>query len=174
MINGWQNISEDDSNKALGSAIRYSSEAFLLSYTNFFGKYLQKAMQFHDLNIIVPISKKLEIKSLFDIGIRENSSNETKKFYTFNLQGYYRFNAKNAASLRYELYEDPESLNVLTPIGTGFEVNALSVGYDRNLGKDFLWRAEYKHLISDDNIFASESALKDSNNFIVFSLASRF
>ncbi len=173
VLNGWQNISEDDSNKALGSALRFVDENLSVSYTNFFGKYLQKGLQFHDLNMSYTISKNVKVKALFDIGLRDHQG-RTKTFYTTNIQGQYQFENRDRLALRYEYYHDPYNLNVNPSNSLAFKTHSFSVGYDRALNESFMARVEYRHFLSSDKIWQSDSGLKEGNQLLVLSLAAKF
>jgi hypothetical protein len=174
ILNGWQNISEDDSNKSFGSAVRYSQGKLNINYTNFFGKYLKRTRQFHDFNIEYLISESLSVKALFDYGIQNLANDDKGRFYTFNLQSRWSVNPVLALSLRYENYTDKKQANITSSSGEEFQVHGGSVGLDYNLAPSSLARIEYSLLKSTKDVFTKRSGFGDDNQKIVFSIASRF
>lgn len=173
VVNGWQNISEDDSNKMLGVAVRYAKDRLKLNYTNLHGKYLQDTRSFHDFNFIYDFNDHFSVKGLFDIAWQKNTQDSDEKFYTYNVQTIYK-QKNNSYSLRAEYYNDPHQLNITTPNSDEFKVWGYSAGYDHLLDEGFVWRVEYRSLFASENIFHKENGFSDKNNVVMTSLAGKF
>lgn len=174
VLNGWQNISEDDSNKALGTALRFNSGKVSFNYTTFFGKYLERSRQFHDLNIEYQLTKRLKLKALYDFGIQEMANGKDGNFSTFNIQSSYQINENHKVSLRFETYSDEKQANITTNTDQEFEVHGGALGYDYLLEEGYTFRAEYRYLKASEKIFKKKTSFDDSNQNLVFSLATKF
>lgn len=174
VLNGWQNISEDDSNKALGTALRYGLEKWGFNYTTYFGTYLGVARQFHDVNVEYRASTKLKVKALFDIGRQEDRAGRDATFSTFNLQASYVPVEGHRISLRAETYRDEKQVNVVTHTAQGFDVYGGSVGHDYQLEEGYTLRSEFRVLKATEDIFKKKEEFTDSNQTLSFSLAAKF
>jgi hypothetical protein len=175
LLNGWQNISEDDGHKALGAALRHHGADYTLNYTNFFGHYQGQRRHFHDVNIQYKISDEWALNLLFDQGWQQNVG-QTQTFYTYNAIFRYRLNQTQSLSFRYEHYHDPHNLNITEAgsNGLGFKVNGYSVTYDHQLENSALWRVEVRKLHAEQNIFAGKNGEIDHNLVFVTSLGAKF
>ena len=177
LINGWQNISEDNDDKALGLKYQYRpnrNDEIVLTYANFLGSYRTKGRFFHDFNIEWKISQRLALIALFDFGTQENAHKKKKNFYTSNLQVRFASSEDSSVALRAEWYSDPEQLNLASVTGKPVEIYGGSLTYNKNLDADVLWRAEIRHLRSSKNHFVDGIKNDDNNTLFSSSFSFRF
>lgn len=174
VLNGWQNISEDDSNKAIGTALRYNLEKWSLNSTTYFGTYLGAARQFYDVNVEYRASSTLKIKALYDFGIQDTRLGADATFSTFNVQASYGPIEGHRFSLRAETYRDEKQANVLTHTGQGFDVYGGSIGHDYDLEEGYTLRSEFRSLRATENVFKKKLKFTDSNQTLSFSVAAKF
>lgn len=174
VLNGWQNVSEDDENKALGLALRYRAQNFEANYSNYIGHYLENERSFHDFNATWRARDWLTLCALFDLGL-QRSAGQQKFFGTFNTQAQLRLDHLQSLSFRIERYEDVNGLNVPTSNERDFSVWGYSVGYNRSLNDQTQFRVEWRYFKNDGgSIFPSrEDSFSAENQFIVASLAMR-
>lgn len=174
VLNGWQNISEDDSNKAIGTALRLNQEKWSLNYTTYFGKYLGFSRQFHDFNVEYRASAKLKVKALYDFGIQDKSVGADATFSTFNIQASYEPKERHKVSLRLETYRDEKQANITTHTDQEFEVYGGSVGHDYVLEEGYTLRSEYRYLKATEDVFKKKAMFSDTNQTLSFSIAAKF
>jgi hypothetical protein len=174
VLNGWQNISEDDSNKALGSALRFSFEKWSLNYTTYFGKYLGYSRQFHDFNVEYRANSKLKLKALYDVGIQDRTVGADATFSTFNIQASYEPKERHKVSLRLETYRDDKQANITTHTDQAFNVYGGSLGHDYLLEEGYTLRSEYRYLKATEDIFKKQAKFTDTNQTLSFSIAAKF
>lgn len=171
ILNGWQNISEDDDNKALGVALRYQSDHFDFNYSNFVGHYLGVKRHFHDLNFTWRVKEWLTIGALLDWGVQDLLG-EDKSFSTLNTQAKIRLDKFQSLSLRVERYEDVHGLNIPTGNGRDFSLMGYSLGYNRWLSSQAQFRAEWRYFNNQSGaIFPDQDSLASENQLFVVSLA---
>lgn len=174
VLNGWQNISEDDSQKAIGTALRFNQEKWTLNYTTYFGKYLGDSRQFHDFNIEYRASDKFKVKTLYDIGMQDRSTGPDATFSTFNIQGAYQLDERHKLALRFETYRDEKQANITTHTDREFEVYGGSLGHDYLLEEGYTLRSEYRYLKATEDIFKKQAKFTDTNQTLSFSIAAKF
>ncbi|MGE3610657.1 MAG: porin [Bacteriovoracaceae bacterium] len=174
VLNGWQNISEDDSSKALGTALRFNKDKLSINYTTYFGSYLGQSRQFHDFNVEYRVSDKLKLKALYDFGIQDRDVGEDATFSTFNIQASLNVQESHRVSLRFEKYKDEKQANITTHTNQEFDVSGGSLGYDISLEEGYTFRTEYRYLKATQNIFKKKDGFSDSNQTLSFSIAAKF
>jgi hypothetical protein len=129
VLNGWQNIAENNSNKAAGTQIQFSSDKLLLNYSTFIGEagnlpdQLFLLRHFHNLYLTYTISKRVSLASVLDIGFQERSTVDRTfaTWYAPSLLIRYKFHEKFRGCFRAEYFEDPE--NVIRGTIAGFSLN---------------------------------------------------
>lgn len=173
LLQGWQNISETNSGKALG--LQFKKGAF--TYNNFFGDervYSNQRSRFrsyHDFIYAVTFSERFKGLFSFDFGTQSQQKNggvDTWLAGAFTFQQ--KLTEKSYLGYRLEYYSDPHEANVQTLTPHGFRVMSASVNFDYHLQKNVLWRSELREFRSRDKIFGS----KRSDGFLVTSLAVSF
>jgi hypothetical protein len=174
VLNGWQNISEDDSNKAIALALRHKKGKHSFNYTNYLGNYLSKFRQFHDVNYELIVNEKFKIKALYDFGIQKSKEGKDLTFSTYNIQTYHQYHDSRAWSFRLETYQDTDQTNITTATNKEFVVNGTSVGHDYFLEEGYAFRIEYRTFKATEKIYHNQDKYTDQNQTLAFSLASKF
>ncbi|MCE3279208.1 MAG: porin [Bacteroidetes bacterium] len=153
ILNGWQNITENNSNKAFGTQIQFKpNEKTLLNYSTFAGEarnfpdgsYLMR--HFHDLYFTYLISEKVSIASVLDLGFQEKSLTD-KRFvgwYAPSLLIRYKFHPRFSSCFRAEYFEDKE--NVIGVNAAGFSLN-----FDYHPTENAMLRIEGRTFPEGDN-----------------------
>lgn len=174
VLNGWQNISEDDTRKSLGTAVRYNKDKLSANYTTYLGSYLTRSRQFHDVNVEYRFSESFGMKALYNFAAQDLADDQEAHFSTFNLQAHWRLNPLHSLSARFETYNDREQSNITTNTNKPFKVTGGSLGYDYMIEEGYLLRAEFRYLKATEKIFNKKNTFTDSNRNLVISLATRF
>ena len=155
ILNGWQNIQENNTSKAIG--MKYQNSSF--TYNNFFGdeKVTTSKSRFRSYHNFI-YERKLDdvwtLQSSFDVGTQSQlENNGINSWYATSLIIGQKLNAFSDMGYRVEYYLDRHQSNILTDSSNGFQVVSASANFDRNLSKDTNWRSEVRSFYSKDGIF---------------------
>jgi hypothetical protein len=174
VLNGWQIISEDDDNKAIGMAVRYHQSNLQVNYTNYLGHYLGEERHFHDLNFTWQISERWLVQALLDWGVQRRGG-ELYAFSTSNIQLQWFVNGQESWTLRLERYEDIHGAHIPTDTGRDFLVWGGSLGYNYWLSEQSLFRLEWRQLDNQQGaVFPTQQDFTRANQLLVGSIAVKF
>lgn len=175
VLNGWQNIAETNSDKAVAFYFLFApSDNLSISYANFLGNELpdgaRGALRFYN-NFIVSLtpSDNLKINLLADVGVQGASL-----WHILALFGQLKLSNGLALNARAEYFNDRHQVVVATNTSNGFQTFGGSLGLDVALATQVLWRIEARAFSSQDAIFPSQQGASQTNGFIVTSLALSF
>jgi hypothetical protein len=171
VVNGWQNISENNGDKAGGLRLEWTAApTATLWYSNFVGREASAATGnqsirfFNDFGARIAPSARVLLIPTLDIGTQGGDT-----WYGASLVGRYAITPTVAVNGRVERYDDRHG--VLAP---GLRVSGASLGIDVARGPA-LWRTELRGLFgADGEIFPSHDGAETSDVAAVTSLAIRF
>jgi hypothetical protein len=176
LVNGWQNISENNADKAIGIRVDYSPTAVIaLSYANFIGNEQPEdtpasRRYFHDFTARLTFSESAGLLASFDFGRQAEQD-----WYGFTIVGRAQLSPVIGVAARFERYSDPDAVFLSTPAGPGLRTNGVSVNIDAALADHVVWRSEFRSFFADDVAFRdSDGDLTARNPFVVSSLALTF
>jgi hypothetical protein len=185
VVNGWQNISENNDDKAVGIRLDYSpTSSITLSYANFLGNELPETFSgetrfFNDVSLKVLFGERAGIVGTFDWGVQDDDD-----WYGYALIGRIKVADHLAIAARVERFSDPDQVLIVTGLNDGFVANGFSLGLDVALpapfsgigpASRFLWRTEFRAIPANREIFQiSDLRVRDSQNFLVSSFAITF
>lgn len=164
VVNGWQIVSENNDDKAIGIRVDYTPAAWLtLSYDNFIGNERPDTLpsgvrSFHEVIVKARLTDRLETL----VSVQRGSEPRPSRNGTTSWGGgaaVARVNAGRgvALSARLERFSDPEQAIAATGLGDGLVAWGGSIGVDVGLGDQMLWRTEYRALAFDQPIYPSRS-----------------
>lgn len=178
ILNGWQNITENNHNKPLGAQIQYKpSSKVLLNTSLFWGK--EKAAidtiteqatrrSFFDFYGIFQLTDKLISALYFDIGSQKVTAiNRQVNWYAFTGMIRYKSSAKTAMCLRGEYYHDPYGVMILTDTKNVFSASDVSLNVDYFLTEHVLARIEGKSFLSNNKIFIENNTSGSNHTFLL-------
>jgi len=182
VVNGWQNISETNSDKAVGVRLDYAiSPAVTVSYDNFIGNEQPDSVPsrlriFNEALLKAQVSNAFGIELTADYGLQRRASGiGNDAFYIGAVVARYALNPKMALNGRVEYFGDRNGVLTSVPPGAnGFRTGGASVGMDVIPQPRLLWRTELRGFMARDQVFPdrSRSALFSKNDgFVVTSLA---
>lgn len=182
VLNGWQNMSEDNHGKAIGMQYkRVMSEKSTFTYNNFFGDEEQthpapRFRAYHNLIFNHVASADWQFIYVFDIGHQSQKTNDgVDAWYATTFTARRVLTELDSVSFRAEWYNDRHQCNVATKTPNGFEVAGASVNYDRKLDEQALWRTELRGFSSHDKIYPRGTGhLNRLDGFLVTSLSMWF
>lgn len=176
IINGWQNIAETNSDKAVGITLGYTpSSTISFTYNNFIGNELPDSVQaatrfYNNLCTRFTASDDLQIDFTTDYGMQKVSG-ESRSWMGAALIGRYQLSEKVSTSVRGEYYKDEYQIILVTGTPYGFDGFGASLNLDVALMPQLLWRSEVRMLSANDSVFPSEDGFIDQTGFVVTSFA---
>ncbi|MCM0606628.1 MAG: porin [Xanthomonadaceae bacterium] len=175
VLNGWQNIAENNSNKAIGTQVSYSPTTSLtFIYSTFFGKeYAYR--YFNDLMMKLSLDENWTIAAQADLGLQDESTGGSNANWSgFSLMVRHQLSSTLALNLRCERFSDPKQVLIPLSNGNAFKAWVGSLGVDVKLSQAVSWRNETKFLYSEDPIFPSAFGFRTLNTTIVTALTAGF
>lgn len=179
LMNGWQNISENNQEKAIGLQYRHqflSKNTFV--YNNFFGRERRTALDptrlktYHDFIFYHQLNDQWKMSTAFDLGTQKRFDRDGHAlWYVAASILQYRFSQDQAIAGRVEFYHDKEQANVVTGSMNGFKTVGFSLNYDKQLYQEVLWRNEFRGFKSKDPIYPAHHGLNERDLMLVTSLA---
>jgi Putative beta-barrel porin-2, OmpL-like. bbp2 len=178
-LNGWQNIQDVNSNKALGTEIEYSAGILTLNSSTFFGNThpdsTPRTRIFHDFYAIVAVSSILSISGVYDIGWEQTSPKEPYAYWEgADIIARFLLSNKFALALRGEYFNDPEQVLLVTGTPNGYQTAGYSLNFDYMVSPLATIRIEAKRYIATDAIFTQNETAVNGSTILTSSLAVLF
>lgn len=179
VLNGWQNISENNSGKAIGMQYKnVITDKFTFTYNNFFGdeevvSSSSRFRSYHNFIFHYLMSEKWQFLGAFDIGEQSQQNNDgIDPWYATSMVLRQVLDQQQSLSYRVEYYNDHHQSNVVTNTTNGFEVVSSSVNYDYKFDESTLWRTELRGFYSKDEIYPTGAKYFNRlDGFLVTSLS---
>ncbi len=181
VINGWQNISENNEDKSVGLRVDVAATPTTsLAWYGYAGNEPGSQRRlFNGVGLTSRIADRLDVLAQFDVGgqRRTTEAKSTDIWYGATVVGRLWASPAWAIVARIERYADAEGVLITTSTNTPFRANGASIGLDVRVDDGALWRTELRGMAADDAVFpTSRSALGVSkrNAMMVTSLALTF
>ena len=181
VINGWQNISETNTDKAVGARLDVTPAAgWTASYYNFFGNELSGRLRTYNGVGLKGGRGSASLLAEVDVGTQARDGNRgTASWWGYTLIGRLQINPRAAFAGRIERFDDPEGVILNSGITDArgyvpFRANGASLGFDFAAQTRVLWRTELRALHGQRAVFPSrdrDTGLSRTNAFVVTSLA---
>ena len=185
VVNGWQNISENNSGKGAGIRLDLAaSPTTTVSYYNFFSDEAGNRLRtFNGIGAKVA-SGRMTLIGQFDLGTQGKSSDDSgsASWYGFTTIARAQVTPTVALSGRVERYDDKDQVIITTGSqrdgapNAPFRANGGSVGLDVAPQARLLWRTELRGFSNTAAIFpnGTTGAPRKADAFVVSSLAVTF
>jgi hypothetical protein len=183
VLNGWQNIIEKNSNKAVGvQAQYYPNKKVLFNYSNFIGEgrnlhgSLIRIRHFHDFFCTYSITDKVALAVVFDIGFEQKGSIDKQAIFWYSPALFikYKMNSHYASCFRFDYFGDKNGIVIPTGTPNNTEISAISINIDYTILENMLFRIEAKEFVSKDKVFRNNVVFVNNSATIVGSLAISF
>jgi len=182
VVNGWQNISENNQDKAVGARLDYAqSPSTTLSYYNFIGNEASsgRLRLFNGVGFKSGLTPIFTLQGNFDYGTQQKPQTGSSAWWSTGLTGKLQVAPAVGVSGRLEYYHDPDNVIVATALPGGFKASTASFGIDVSpVGSPrFLWRNELRGTWATESIFPDSQAASGtsrSNGLLVTSMALTF
>lgn len=175
LLNGWQNIRENNRYKAMGGQLQFRpGNGWLFNYSNFLGREKPDSIRgparhFHNFYGSGPLTPQLNLAVLLDIGMEGSRS-----WYGSAVLLQYIPAEKFRTGFRAERYKDLNGLIVPSPVPGGFLVNGCSLNADFIPSGHLSCRAEIRYLRSATRSFEKAGGYSRDNLSLLCSLAVSF
>lgn len=189
-LNGWQRIQRPNGNStpAGGLQVTYTpSKRVLVNLSTFVGSDAPDSVDnmryFVDLYTIVKFAKRFELTATIDLGnenyqLTPTFGNLNSLWLASALVLKCNINNRSAIVMRGEYVDDADNIIFASDLtfGTPFRIFGGSLGYDRYITKNLLWRIEGKTYqnVEGNSTFVREGLPVTDNYLVTTSLAVRF
>lgn len=186
VTNGWQNISENNQDKNIGTGLEYSFDSFSLAYNTLIGREVSSPLNslprtsqfrhFHDFLIKSRGLQNWEWVAQYDMGFQNDQTDSGSDFWQGALlMARYQWSETQKLSARIEYYQDQQQIILVTNTPYGFEGYGGSLGFDKQLEQNVLWRLEARYLKTNREVFPKDlNQSTDSNLTLTTSLSLQF
>jgi len=180
VLQGWQNIKDYNSSKALGAQIVFTpSEKIIFNSSSFIGNEkpdsAKQVRLFHNFHFTYHISPKLKTLFMLDLGAERKIDKEGyNKWMGTALLLQYSFSKKIVAATRAEFYSDKNGVIISNYPPSQFETTGLAFNLDFHPTKNFVIRAEMRSLHSKNKIYTRNNIAVQSNFSLLTSAAFYF
>ena len=176
-MNGWQNVSENNRSKAIGSRLDYTvSQSLTLSYANFFGNEQPTGSRavlrtFHQGMVKGLLHGGLQWQGQVDIGRQADEG-----WYGVMATVRQPISPRVALTGRVERYADPDQVIITANNTTGFVGNGASAGVDVTVDTGVQWRSELRSVRTTAELYFDGVAQRPTrtNTVLVTSLSFAF
>lgn len=179
VVNGWQNISETNGDKAIGGRIDWTvNPRATFSVYNLVGNEAPDSVDsqlrlFQGASLKLVPSDKVTFVGTFDFGTQDRGD-DNASWYGGALIARVQATPTVAVSGRLERYDDKDQVIILTGTDDGFRATGGSVGIDVTPAPRMLWRTELRGFSGTNAVVPNRDGLSKKNSFLVTSLALTF
>jgi hypothetical protein len=179
-LQGWQNIKDHNSSKALGTQIIFTpNEKMIFNSSSFIGDEKPDSAKqlrlFHNFHFTYHISSKLKTLFMLDLGAeRKIDKTGYNKWMGTALLFQYSFAKKFTVAARAEFYRDKNGVIISNYLPAQFEASGLAFNLDFNPAKNFVMRTEMRSLHSKNKIYTRNNIAVQSNLALLTSAAFYF
>jgi hypothetical protein len=181
LINGWQNVSETNSDKALGARVDYTpKDGVDIAYDAFVGNEQPDSLPsrtraWQEAIVQLKPTAKLGLRGTFDYGTQHRPEGSASAWRGWAAIARYALTEQVAVAGRCEWYSDPEQVMVATGRPFGLRVGGGSLNVDVAPAPRLLWRTEVRGLRARDPLFThgggTVTSASRNDTFVVTSLA---
>lgn len=179
LLNGWQQIADINSGKAVGTQLEYRpSDYLLLNWNTFVGRERSAidthmgARYFTDVFLIYSKNKWSWTACAY-IGQQEQA-NGTATWWTTNAIARYALTKKLSATLRGEYFEDLKSVQVISLSPVGFNSSSSSLGLNYKAAENMLLRVEGRAFMSNNNVYQRNNRFTNNSTLLTANLTMWF
>ena len=181
LLNGWQQIVDQNKGKSIGTQLEYRPNNYwLFNWNTYVGDERSSAAPqnrtryFSDLYFIYK-KGKLSATGCVYAGIqeRENADNTTRsdKWWQANLIGRYNFSDKISLSGRVEYFNDPKSVHITSITdGGGFSSYSTGLCLNVHIASNIMARFEGRTFFSDNDVYTKDTAPANTSNLLISNL----
>lgn len=154
IVNGWQNINENNYSKSIGTSLEYATDAWSFAHNGLYGKegLLEQDRLFNNFIVKLNSIQNWSLVAQIDVG-----SQAASKWFGYTVFGRYRLRPQRWLVLRIEHLKDAEQIVLNGPSRGPVDLSGASLGFDAELSQQMLWRLEARYLKGNDTVFPKEA-----------------
>lgn len=181
VMNGWQNISETNSDKAVAARIDYApASRVALAYDVFVGNEAPDSARrqlrvFNEVMATTTLTSRLQLRGTFDYGTQHRATGSGDAVWRgFAVLAHVQAAPALALTGRVEQFSDPEQVVAATDQPSGLRATGTSLTLTVVPTSRLLWRVETRWLWARDAVFpdrATASGLSTRDGVVLSSLA---
>jgi hypothetical protein len=181
LINGWQQIADQNKGKSVGTQFEYKpSDQWLVNWNTYLGDERSvltpnfRTRYFSDVFITFS-GKKISASGCIYGGVQNSivpgGSFQSFKWWNANLIGRFTFNKKVSLSGRVEYFSDPQSAMIVpvTPV-YGFNTYSSGLCLNLHLASNAIVRFEGRSFFSSKDVFQDSGKASSSSNMLISNL----
>ena len=185
VLNGWQNIRENNQAKALGTQIQWKpTEKLLLNSSTFYGNEqptdsLVRRRYYHNFYVTYLAANRLNLTLVFDVGKQQSASHHGyDTWHAGSAFMKYKLAEKLSSTLRGEYYYAERGVIIISSLPVRTDANFRVAGGSLNL--DYLpttnvaFRVEGRYLRGKDAIFQHDAGASRNYGNLTTSVALSF
>jgi hypothetical protein len=161
ILNGWQNINDNNDGKSLGAQIAYSGAALTGSANIFIGPELpgddDSLRRFVDFVAVYRVTPRFQLGGTTDFGWQELPAGGDIDWWGAGVYGRFAITDRHAIAVRGEHFDDSD--NAIT--GAAQTVNELTVTYEMRPRDNFIIKLEARGDDSDAGVFFDSDGTTD-------------
>lgn len=180
LVNGWQNISESNTDKAIGTRLDLKlNDALTASHYAFVGNEVGTTRLFTGLGLTGTLGEGTSLAANVDVGRQDGAAGDDADSWVGGALVLRRaLGGRTSLTARGEWYNDPGQVIIVTGGGQpGFRAAGGSLGLDVTPRAGVMWRSEVRVLSAPDALFPDRGAaggVGSQNVVLTTSLALRF
>jgi hypothetical protein len=161
VMNGWQNISETNTDKAVGTRLDYTlRDGIVLTHYLYAGTETGGRLRtFTGVAALAQLTPKMKLEVQVDVGQQGQADGSgTDSWNGGVLAARWALSEHVSFVSRGEWYRDPAQVIIATGGPDPFRATGGSLGLDVTPGNGFMWRTEVRALSADAELFADRDA----------------
>jgi hypothetical protein len=181
VINGWQVIHDNNSNKAVGYQVTWKPNAkFGFNTSSFFGEgynapdSMALMRYFNHAYLYFHPTSKISLALMCDVGLQQRKRNGPFDAMWVNPTFFFRVIASKKWSVCYraEYYDDSDRVIFTnTPNGVVFKTAGTSLNVDYTGIDNVVLRVEGKYFQSENKVYTTKTGLSNTNTIVTGSIA---
>lgn len=181
LLNGWQQIVDQNSGKSVGTQVEYRPNNFwLINWNTYVGDERSatvpqnRTRYFSDVYFIYSKNKWTATGCIYaGIQERQNTDNTTRsdKWWQANLIGRYSFSEKVSLSGRVEYFSDPQSVQITSITdGGGFNSYSTGLGLNVHIASNIMARFEGRTFFSEKDVYSKDNTPTNTSSQLISNL----
>lgn len=175
ILNGWQQITDQNNGKSLASQLEYRpNESNLFNWNTYVGDERSLATPqfrnryFSDIYWIATPSKKFSFVTCIYAGVQEIYNHKNAFWWQANYTGKWKFSDKHSLAVRLEYFSDPKNTMISNQIQNE-KVEILSAGlcYNHHIQEHALFRIDARQFFSQAPIYTNQVSNNARNAFVL-------
>jgi hypothetical protein len=164
VMNGWQNISENNGDKTVAFRADFlPADRVALMYDVSFGNEQADTAAslprlFQEIGARVTVNGRLAVSGTVDYGVQKAPTGRPDAWYGWAVLGQWRLSQRTALGGRLEQYADPDQVIVATAHPYGLRAGGASLNVDVAPEPTLLFRTELRGLSAADPLFPARDA----------------